>query len=657
MTDALPGTNDNATSNGTPHGALTGGLTEEVIKGLVEALSDTALRSLAGKAVFGRAKDYVTSNAITVIAEEGGAIPAIYAEIIGSDIYLTEVWVRDGSVGGGCDCPHAEDGTFCKHQVALAMVWRNLLGTQRSAGPTGFPADAPTASPPLAGRTARLVTKEAVQHQALETFLNLRPVSELASKLMDLANRDAGIAKELNQWMRLDQPVASVAEHKTLVTEMLAVGRSFVPASQSSKYVQRAEAVLPLLDRALKTDPAGALVLTQHAMRRTWAAFQQVDDSYGNVGELCRSVAARWVSAVQANGPQLAAFGAAYLKLRLEDPFGCFDTDAVETAMGAAALTRFRQKLHESWRKAKDEVLAHRQAAGGRSASKYMAALHEVHTLSDSAQLFTLEWMHMQQLEAQGDVEAALAVLKEDLNTGTDHVRVVQFLEQHGRMRDAFAHAEVALKLFPDDWQVQDCALRAYERDGWTAEAFDLRMRRFRARRGPETYLAVLAAAGHAGHDVENTRKTILNAIAGEEIALAQSRAQRTGHNRFGPQRLLGPGPNERDVSLRASLLCAENHWGEALQLVQPPAYCSEQVLEHIALHLGTAQWEQAVALLQRVLTSSMLRATSPYRRELDLVRKILARMGHDITRRHWLLHLASVHKAKRNFVRDLPVV
>src|SRR3990167_412169 len=657
MTDALRGAHDKGTSNGTPNGALTA----EVIKRLIEALSDTALHSLAGKAVFGRAKDYVTSNAITVIAEEGGAIPTIYAEIIGSDIYLTEVSLRDGSVGGGCDCPHAEDGTFCKHQVALAMVWRNLLGTPRSTPcsgtPTGIAADAPIASPIRADRTARLITKEVAQHQALEAFLTLRPVSELASKLMDLANRDAGIAKELDHWMRLDQPVASVAEHKTLVTEMLAFGRSFVPASQSSKYVQRAEAVLPLLDRALKTDPAGALALTQHAMRRAWAAFQQVDDSYGNVGELCRSVATRWVKAVQTNGPQPAAFGAAYLKLRLEDPFGCFDTDAVETAMGAAELTRFRQKLHESWRKAKDEVLAHRQAAGGRSASKYMAALHDVHSLSDSAQLFTLEWMHLQQLEAQGDVEAALAILKEDLNTGTDHVRVVQFLEQHGRMRDAFAHAEVALKAFPDDWQVQDCALRAYERDGWTGEVFELRMRRFRARPGPETYLAVLAAAAHAGHDVENTRKTILTAIAEQEIALAQSRAQRTGHTRFGPQRLLGPGPNERDVSLRASLLCAENHWGEALQLVQPPAYCSEQVLEHIALHLGTAQWDQAVALLQRVLTSTMLRATSPYRRELDLVGKILARMGHDITRRHWLLHLASVHKAKRNFVRDLPVV
>lgn len=132
MKDALPGAHDKATSNETPNGQLS----DEVTKRLIEALSDTALRSLAGKAVFGRAKDYVTSNAITVIAEEGGAIPAIYAEIIGSDIYLTEVSVRDGSVGGGCDCPHAKDGTFCKHQVALAMVWRNLLGASRSGGPT-----------------------------------------------------------------------------------------------------------------------------------------------------------------------------------------------------------------------------------------------------------------------------------------------------------------------------------------------------------------------------------------------------------------------------------------------------------------------------------------------------------------------------------------
>ncbi|WP_028604492.1 SWIM zinc finger family protein [Ottowia thiooxydans] len=657
MTDALPGVHDKGTSNGTPDGALTA----EVVKALIEALSDTALRSLAGKVVFGRAKDYVTSNAITVIAEEGGVIPTIYAEIIGSDIYLTEVSVRDGSVGGGCDCPHAEDGTFCKHQVALAMVWRGLLGTQhstpRSGGSTGVAADAPMPSPILSDRTARLIAEEVAQHQALEAFLKSRQVSELASKLMDLANRDSGIAKELNQWMRLDQPVASVAEHKTLVTEMLAVGRSFVPASQSHKYVQRAESVLPVLDSALKTDPAGALALTQHAMRRTWAAFQQVDDSYGNVGELCRSVAARWVKAVQANGPQPAAFGAAYLKLRLDDPFGCFDTDAVETAMGAAALTRFRQKLREAWRKAKDEVLAHRPSAGGRASSQYMAALQDVHSLSDSAQLFTLEWMHLQQLESQGDFEAALSVVKEDLNTGTEHVRVVQFLEQHGRMRDAFAHAEAAIKAFPDDWLVQDCALRAYERDGWAAEAFDLRMRRFRARPGPETYLAMLTAAGQAGQDVEATRATILGAIAEQEIELTQSRTQRTGYTRFGAQRLLGPGPNERDVSLRASLLCAENRWDEALQLVQPPAYCIEHLLEHIALQLHSTHWEQAVVLLQRAFNSAMQRATSPYRHELDLVRKILLRMGNDTTRRHWLAHLASMHKAKRNFVRDLPVV
>ncbi|MDP3521263.1 MAG: hypothetical protein Q8S02_11645 [Hydrogenophaga sp.] len=423
MTDALPGAPDNAASDARRSGAPNGALTDEVIQELIEALSDTALRSLAGKAVFGRAKDYVTSKAITVIAQEGGATPAIHAKIIGTDVYLTEVRVKEGSVVGGCDCPHAEDGTFCKHQVALAMVWRNLLGAPRSGGSTEIAADAPTPSPTLAERTVRQISKEAAQHQALETFLNARPVNELAAKLMDLANRDAGIAKELNQWMRLDQPVTSVAEHKTLVTEMLAVGRSFVPASQSGKYVQRAEAVLPLLDRALKTDPAGALALTQHAMRRTWAAFQQVDDSYGNVGELCRAIASRWVSAVQANGPQPAAFGAAYLKLRLEDPFGCFDTNAVEVAMGAAALARFRQKLQEAWRQAKDEVLARRKAVGGRSASKYMAALHDVHSLSDSAQLFTLEWMHLEQLEAQGDVEAALVVLKEDLNTGTGSPR------------------------------------------------------------------------------------------------------------------------------------------------------------------------------------------------------------------------------------------
>ena len=41
------------------------------------------------------------------------------------------MWIEDGDAAGSCDCPNADDGWFCKHQVAVALIWRHRLsGTE-----------------------------------------------------------------------------------------------------------------------------------------------------------------------------------------------------------------------------------------------------------------------------------------------------------------------------------------------------------------------------------------------------------------------------------------------------------------------------------------------------------------------------------------------
>ena len=74
-------------------------------------------------------------------------------------------------------------------------------------------------------------------------------------------------------------------------------------------------------------------------------------------------------------------------------------------------------------------------------------------------------------------MDEALAVLREDLSDAHAHSKVIDYLEKHGRFREAFAQA------FPCDWRLQGDLLRCYERDGWTAEA--LAMRRPQFERGP----------------------------------------------------------------------------------------------------------------------------------------------------------------------------
>ena len=110
----------------------------------------------------------------------------------------------------------------------------------------------------------------------------------------------------------------------------------------------------------------------------------------------------------------------------------------------------------------------------------------------------------------------------------------------------------------------------------------------------------------------------------------------------------------ERDVSLRAEVLCSEGRWAEACALVQPPAVCRDGVLSHIARHLPVDQKDQALTLLLRVFGSVMRKASSPYRDELALVKEIGRHM--DSARRvAWFAQLRTEYKAKRNFVRDLP--
>lgn len=592
---------------------------------LIVALSDTALLRASGSAIFQRGQKYATSDAVTVTKASSGATPKIFATVMGTDRYRTEVWVRGGEVGGACTCPSAYDDDFCKHQVALALVWRRRLG-----------GDAPTsddAAPPLP-KEAR--GKGQDKRHALHDFLQGLSRDELAARLMALADGNRDIARDLQQWRLSSEVPASAAEAKALVTRLIAPGRTFIAWHEGREYVQRAEAVLPLLAKARDRDPAGAVALCLHAMRRGWAVLAHADDSDGVVGDFVADLGAEWVASLQGAGPQPAAFGNSYLKLRLEDPFGCFDSAAAEAAMGEAALARYRAALAQCW-----------QEAGDADRAKHAAPDDPAFDIG----LTMLRSWHVEQLEAAGDVDAALAVLRRDIRSPYGHCEVTECLERHGRLREAFANAELAHRTFPDDVRVQDALLRCYERDGWTAEALAMRRRRFDASPSEETYRQVLRAGEAAGCDVPALRHELQAAlVAAEDRDMA--RGARWSARRGASVVASG----ERDVTLRASILCDEARWDEAVALVQPPAHCHERVLAFLARQLGADRVEDRVELLIRVFEREMAEAKSPYRRPIERVGEILALLD-PVARATWLAKLRVGYKGKRTFVQALPGV
>jgi hypothetical protein len=263
--------------------------------------------------------------------------------------------------------------------------------------------------------------------------------------------------------------------------------------------------------------------------------------------------------------------------------------------------------------------------------------------------LWTLEHLHLAQLERVGDVDGAISVLREDLSEPSRFRAVTRFLEKHNRLREAFANAERACKAFPEDWCLQDDLLRCYERDGWTTEAYALRRRQFEAEPSVERYHATLNAGVAAKEDGPALREALLRALEAREIKeMREDKPAPLTFSRGASRR------RARDVSLRAQILCSERNWHEACVLVQPPAVCNANVLRQIALHLDEGHREESVALLLRVFAQAMRTASTPYREELRLVTEITQRL--DAARRAaWLANLRSDFKAKRNFVRDLP--
>jgi hypothetical protein len=606
------------------------GISPESDRTWLAAITDKALVVASNANIFARGKTYAHAGVIDVIGEDPPPAPALRAQIRGTEMYMTEVRIENDAITGNCDCPSAAEGWFCKHQVALALFWRERLD-----GKT--PDIDETAHKKIAASTKRAQTVKD-KRERLHAFLHSQDAHTLADKLIDLANNDPRLERQLLHWQKLNTRRDDPAELKTLITELFATN-TFIDYYAAHDYARQAEAVLPLLEQACQRDPTTGIPLTVHALRRCWRALENADDSNGEIGGVCESIGATFIAALQAAGPQPERFGKTYFDLLIDDPFGSFDKRAAEAAIGAKALAHFRNLLAGQWRSVKDTVLA--QRTQGKKRNRYF-----INSGDSEFALDRLERLHIDQLVATGDIDAAITVLSEDLSDASAHNSLLYFLEKHARHREAFSAAERANKAFPGNHLLEGRLLDCYRRDGWHCEALALLRAQFERTPNLSTYRQVLAAARDAKKNPTLLRQELLDFLQAREQAILND-PRNTRYKNPGGQ----TGPL---VSLRAEILCAESLWLDALALVQPPALCDGTVLQRLALHLPATHGTEAVTLLRRVFSTVMPQSSSPYREALQLVEQIATRMTVE-ARQAWLASLRSEYKAKRNFVRDLP--
>ena len=584
-------------------------------------LSDAALRQLSGPAVFARGQTYAASGAIETLEDAEpapGEQVALAAVVQGTQPYQVRVWIdEENDLDGECDCPHAQDGNFCKHLVALCLAWRGDLGGEA-------PAPDVQAARKVAAVAKRART-QASNRDALHAFVRAQPAQALAERLWAWAGYDRALMADLKAWQAEHSAGNDTKALRGAIGDLLRQRSGYLDWHEMPTYMRRAGRVLPLLQPWLQRDPAELRALCEHALRCLYKVAEHADDSNGELGGLMQDLIALLTQALHA-APPPAAWVERWFTLMAEDPWGLWDEKAILAAAGPAVLARYTERVREEW----DRWQRSHPATG-----RY------------DYQRSQLRGRYLASIAAQGDPRALRDAMAASAADPGEFHDLVALCEGQGWYREAFQWAQAAAKRHPQDWRSEDDLLRCYERDGWDEEALAIWRRRLAANASPDVYQSALKAAERAGRDRAAYRAELFAWAEQREAEALQARRK----NPYGQQ----ADPMERDVSLRTAWLLADRDLEAALALVQQSGVrCAAATLETLARKLPRRHHADAAQLLQRVFAQAMESATSPYAKPLELVREILERLP-SAQQAAWLAELRTRYKPKRNFIAGLP--
>ena len=571
-------------------------------------MSDAMLTELAGPTVFARGAAYFRDGKVAVVRDDGGSV-RFHAH--GTETYVTDLYFADDQLGNECTCPHSADGNFCKHVVAATLYWRAMLSGEN---PTTLTAE-------MSGADATGKATSGGKRAALRQFVFAQSADALATRLWSEAERDRHLMAALKAWHAENAVSGDSKALKAAITTMLSTGGYELDWRGVTGYVEQGERIVPLLQRTLAEHPVAAREACEHALLKLYKVAEHADDSDGEIGGLIEAVMDVLIEAL-AKAPPEVKWADRFVALQDADPFGLWNVDAVLDAAGPVVGARYSQCVDAAW----TAVAASRPSRADKSTRKRTFAM-------DDAEMNRQEIRRrrLQDLERRGELRAAFEFMQATVDVDYNQASPVLFCEKHGWHREALECALALHKRFPDDESVEAALLRCYERDGWDAEAFAIRMQQVKASPTVDRYRAALRAAKAAKLDVA--------LVSAQLYAWLETQETKRGVS--------------RSVSDRVGWLLAEDRWPDALVLVQPQNRCHDGYLQALAKRLPASHDADAVLLLRRLFHSAMRVASSPYVQVLELIADACKRMPLE-AKVQWITELRLTHKAKRNFVSGL---
>lgn len=573
---------------------------------LDDLITRASLEDLAGSTAFRRGEEYFSVGAVERLRATDDKISA---RVEGTETYQVELRDDDGDLAYDCTCPRAAEGYFCKHCVAVGLVWL-----------------AENSSVPKSG-AASGKKKRRDPWRDIKEYLTTQPPETLIDLLLDVAQRDDRLYQSLLLKAERTGGGGNVAKAFRRAIDGATRIHGFVDWREVGTYAGNIDQVVDSLVELLKPDTAAMLVeLAEYAIERVESSLEHVDDSNGEIGDIVHRLGELHLKACSMARPEQAGLAERLFRFETTLPFGLcsFDAATYRTALGKEGLRRYRELAEAEWRKlkprdSKDSYDAHRSRI-----TRIMERL----------------------AEASGDVKELVAIKSRDLSSCYSYLDIAEIWTKAKQPDKALDWAERGLKAFPDrpDNRLRDFLVATYLKRKRNDEALQLTWVQFEERPVLEHYKKLHDVAGKLGLWPEQRNRAL--AWVAEVIAREASTTSRWK-----------PKPSTPNYSLQVEIAL----WEQDLDAAWSAAHegiCDRSLLIRLAGKLEVSRPDDAVNLYRRVVPPIVEQTNNTaYDEAIQLIRKVGGLMNAQNQSRQFGDYLAELRvqfKPKRNFIKLL---
>jgi uncharacterized Zn finger protein len=569
-----------------------------------------SLKKHAGSTVFQRGQAYFAHDAVGRVRVIGNRVKA---RVEGSEVYEVELWDETGRLGYDCTCPHAAEGNFCKHCVALGLAWLDGAADWMDVDDEDETPVAGTPGDPW---------------NAIQAYLESQSRETLAALLLESAQRDDRLYQSL--LLKAGSGCVGADRVKRLRQAINAATQTggFVDWEEAGNFAADLEAVVDTLDDLLDEPDSANLVidLTEYAIQRAEEALNEVDDSNGEV----------WPVVERLGDLHLDACIEAYLDptelaerlFRMEmlptlEVCG-FGPLRYQPALGKRGLQRYRELVEPQWR-------ALPPPDPRNSYERTRSKLTDL----------------MRQLaKANDDIEELVAIESQDLSGSYRYLHIANIWTEAGQPERALEWAERGLAAFPEktDNRLRDFLVAAYLERGRRDEALALTWVQFDEQPGLMGYQKLKAVAERLGIWPEQRERALKRL---EEYI--QTEAAKTSQWR--------PKPSEPNYSPRVEIALWEEDPEAGLEAIGRGT-CDARLLLRLAGQLEAGQPDEAMKIYRRVIQPTIEQTNNhAYEEAVKLIRRVGELMKQQDRMpefREYVEGLRARYKAKRNFIKLL---